>query len=324
MIELLKTVYGAVATKDIVPVLTNFCLYKSLFDKVGRIQGGNGILCIDAPFEHPVSQCTVKADKFIKAIEACKGTPVFDLTPTGKLSVKAGRFKAYLSTLPASDYPVVSQEGIMVDLKPNFISALKAIKPFISEDASRVWSTSILFSGGYIYATNNVIVARVPYELDYEFDVILPTDTVTRILDIGEMPTLCYIADTSMTLEYGKMWLRTQLTNARWPNVTQFFDEFALNVPVPDDLRDAVERVRDFCANEKFPVIKLGETVSTDSAEEGAHMDGFALPESSFHADQLVKVLSVATHIDFSTYPKPCLFKGNDIEGLIVGIRTEG
>lgn len=323
MIDLLKVIYGAVATKDIVPVLTNFCLYQSLFDKKGRIQGGNGILCIDAPFEHPVAQCAVKASKFLKAIEACNETPAFDITATGRLSVKHGKFKAYLATLPVSDYPVVSQEGKLIPVKSNFVEVLSKVKPFISEDASRVWSISVLFSAGYIYATNNVIVVRVPYELEYDFDIAIPSDTVNRVLDIAELPSGCYVAETSLTLEYNKMWLRTQLTNAQWPNVKSFFDGFKVDVAVPADLKQAVNTVVGFCSDEKFPVIKLGATVSTDATDSGASIEGFDLPASSFHADQLVKVLSVATHIDFSTYPKPCLFKGNGIEGLIVGIRTE-
>lgn len=320
MIDLLKTVLGAVATKDIVPVLTHFCFYKSLFDSKGRIQGGNGILCIDAPFEHDIIECAVSATKFIKSIESCHEHPEFGVTPTGRLSIKHGRFKAYLGILPHSDYPVASQEGTIVKLRPNFVEALTSLKPFISEDASRPWSMSVLFSGGYIYATNNVIIVRTPYELDYEYDIAIPADAVNRAIDIAEMPSSCYMAESSFTLEYKQMWMRCQLLSGRWPAVSSFFDGFKVDVPVPADLADAVEKVRTF-ADEKFPVIKIGEEITTDSGNNGASVDGFDLPTASFHGDQIVRVLSVATHIDFSTYPKPCLFKGKNIEGLIVGIQ---
>lgn len=323
MIDLLKIVNGAVATKDVVPVLNNFCLYRSLFNNKGRIQGGNGVVCIDAPFEHPIKECTVNASRFIKAIEACGEMPDFDITPTGRLSIKKGKFKAYLATLPITDYPIISQEGTLVKVKPTFVDAIASIKQFVSEDASRVWSMSVLISGGYLYATNNVIVVRVPYELDYEYDVSLPIDAVNRIIDIQELPSACYVSELSFTLEYRDMWMRSQLTNAPWPGVSQLFDGFSVDVVVPPDLKSAVEKVKSFCVNEKFPVIKLGEEVATDSADEGASMSGFELPKASFHADQLTKVLSVATHIDFSTYPKPCFFKGKGIEGMIIGIRTE-
>lgn len=325
MIDLLKTVLGAVATKDIVPVLNNFCLYKSLFNKESRIQGSNGILYIDAAFPHPISEITVPANKFIKAIEACDGMPDFSITEAGRLSIKRGRFRAYLPTLPSADYPVASQEGTLVSITPSFVDTLRTVKPFISEDASRVWSMSLLLSSdGYIYATNNIIIVRKKFELDFDGEIVLPVDAINRILDIDQTPTACYVSEMSFTLEYGPdMWMRTQLITERWPTVRALFADFKVDVPVPPDLKKAVDRVRHFCANEKFPVIKLGTAVSTDGEVDGASMDGFDLPESSFHADQLIKVLSVATHIDFSSFPKPCFFKGaNGLEGMIVGIRT--
>lgn len=324
MIDLLKTVFGAVATKDIVPVLNNFCLYKSLFDRKGRIQGGNGILCIDAAFEHPITECTVPANKFIKALEACSGTPAFDITETGRMSIKSGRFKAYLPTLPAADYPIAAQEGVLTKVTSSFLTLLRDLKPFISEDASRIWSMSVLLStDGYAYATNNVILVRKKYELECENEVVLPIDAVNRILDIGETPQYCFISDSSITLEYGpEMWMRSQLITERWPGVRQLFDGFKSDIAVPVDLKDTVGKIRHFCANEKFPVIRLGTVVSTDGEVDGASMEGFDLPESSFHADQLIKVLAVATHVDFSTFPKPCFFKGlGGLEGMIVGIR---
>lgn len=325
MIDLLKIVLGAVSTKDIVPVLNNFCLYRSLFNQKGRIQGSDGTLYIDAPFDHPINECTVKADKFIRAIEACDGAPDFGITETGRLSIKNGRFKAYLPTLPATDYPIASQEGEVVSLPPNFVEIITRIKPFISLDASRVWSTSLLFLDGYVYATNNIIIARIPCELNSEnhpFGISLPASTIDRILDIKQNPSLCYVADNSVTFEYGPVWMRSQLTSEQWPAIAPMFKDFAVSIAIPADLKDAVEKVKFFCVNEKFPVIKLGTSVSTGTGDQGASVDGFDLPESSFHGDQLSRVLEIATHADFSTYPKPCPFKGPGIEGLIVGIKT--
>lgn len=321
MLDLLKTVMGAVSTKDIVPVLTHFCLYHSMFDDgKGRIQGSNGTCYIDAPFDHPVQECTVSAARFLKAVEACGSTPEFGITPGGKLSVKHGRFKAYLPTLPATDYPRASQEGNRVDIGTGFSEALKRLKPFISLDASRVWSTSVLLTEEFMYATNNVIVARTPIQW-CDMTVGLPAATVDRLIEIGTNPTGCFLAETSVSFEYGPLWLRSQLITEQWPNVADMLDSVDATEPVPSDLIGAVETLKHFCTNEKFPVINLGEVVKTDEGEQEAEYDGFSLAAGAFHADQLLKVLAVATHVNFSSYPSPCAFKGPLIEGLLMGVR---
>lgn len=320
MIDILKLVYGAVSTKDIVPVLTHFCLYKDLIQTTGRIQGGNGTHCIDGPFDHDVPQVSVKADRFLKAVEACEGAPNFGITPAGKLSVKHDRFRAYLPVLPQQDYPRMAQEGSNVPVDPDFIAVLRRLKPFISEDASRVWSTALLFTERYVYATNNIIIVRCPIDWS-DVQVAVPATTVDRIIEIADTPSQIFLADNSVTFEYDDVWMRSQLVNEPWPDVERFFTAPFGDLPaVPPDLRKAVERIRVFCANEKFPTIQLGTTLKTDAGEQSAEYDGFDLPDSKFHADQLLKVLSVATHVDFSAFPKPCPFKGNNIEGLFVGL----
>ncbi|HEY6020864.1 MAG TPA: hypothetical protein VIY48_13480, partial [Candidatus Paceibacterota bacterium] len=215
----------------------------------------------------------------------------------------------------------MSQEGTAVKLSPDFFKALQLVKPFISQDASRVWSTSVLLTESYMYATNNIILVRVPIEW-CDLEVALPASTIDRMIEVGQVPTSCFLSEQSVSFEYGETWMRSQLIMERWPNVAAMMDEAEpATEPVPVDLADAIEALKHFCTNEKFPVINFGETLKTDAGEQEASFDGFDLPAGAYHADQLLKVLAVATHINFSAYPKPCSFKGPGIEGMLVGVR---
>ena len=70
IIDALSKVYGAVAEKDIVPILTHFHLYE------GRIQGTNGRLCIDTPCpEISGLDVTLPAESFMKAVKVHEHDP---------------------------------------------------------------------------------------------------------------------------------------------------------------------------------------------------------------------------------------------------------
>ena len=43
---------------------------------------------------------------------------------------------------------------------------------------------------------------------------------------------------------------------------------------------------------------------------------------SVFNLDYLLKLKGVAEKIDFTTYPKPCLFFGENVRGAIIGMRA--
>lgn len=320
MLDVLKLVMGAVATKDMVPILTHFCVYRDLLNLTGRIQGSNGVVYVDAAFDHNITDCSVPAQRFLKAVSACDGMPTFGLTEGGKLSIKHGRFKAYLPILSVEDFPRAMLDGERFDLAPGFVSAISRLQPFISDDASRPWSLSVLLSKDFAYATNNVILARTPIVWT-SADLALPLDLVEQLLEIGTDPDAIYIGPSHVGFSYGDTWIRSAVMVLVWPDVARFISKVPADEHVPDELVSAVTRIKDFCVNDKFPIINFGTQVSTDNGEYGASFEGFDLPEARFHADQLMKVLSLATHINFSSYPKPCAWRGDGLEGMISGLR---
>jgi DNA polymerase III sliding clamp (beta) subunit (PCNA family) len=316
MQSILNLVRGSVSTKDFVPVLQCFHIYN------GRIQGQNGRIAIDAPFPD-MGDITVPAERFLKAVDACDGEPKISVTEEGKLSIKKGAFRAVLPLHDHTAFPRAEKTGEVLATCDGLIAMLRRLRPFISEDASRPWALGILLRADYAYATNNVILARTPFEWSFG-DIILPVYAIDELLRIGEEPTVVLVDDTALTFEYKSgAWLRAQLLTGGWPAVENKFDDIPQLEPVPDGLREAVEKVLPFCPDPKFPLIALSANgVSTAEGEHMAAVEGIVLPEGRYRAETLLAVLEVAKRISLEDYPRPVMFSGDQIEGMFVGMKT--
>ena len=318
MLDAIKTVFDAVATKDIVPILTHILIYE------GRMQAGDGVVTIDCPFPNNIPPCAVPGQKLLNAVKACKDVPNLSITPTGKLVVKKGSFRAMLSTLPKEDFPLAEPMGAEFSVPSNFITVIAHLRPFVSKDASRPWSMGILFKEGYAYATNNITLVRQAIDWDAP-DTLIPIRALDDLLTMKENPGVMKISDNDTTFFYkDESWLKSQTLLQPWPNVEAMLE--ASEAPeddVPATLLDDVIRVHAFCTNQKFPEISIGETVQSGEGDDQAIIEGYDLPKSRWHADQLTLVLSHANKIDFSPYPKPCTFSNNKgVFGIFVGVRT--
>ncbi len=313
MRDALNLVRGAVAKKSMLPVLTYFRLYN------GRVQGSNGRLSIDAPCPgiEGLDAC-VPAERFLKAVDACDGEPRMRLTDGGKLSVSRGSFRALLPTIPPADYPL-AEHG---DLTPaigmgDWLPALRALAPFIGEDASKQWAMGIwLAPDGHGYATNNTALARIPVPWSATDEpLIMPGFLAEELLRLGLEPDGMSYGDGAIVVDLpGGAWIRSRLIEGQFPDsVRGMIPDDCAGVNSADVLA-AVRRVRPFCPSTTFPrIILRGDGVLTEEGEMSAHVGGMALPDSKWHADVLELMLANADEVDFSQVP--CPFKRSD--GLV-------
>ena len=312
MIKTLDIVRGAVATKDLIPVLTHFHIYE------GRIQGNNGKLCIDAPFDLDFD-VTVPADKFYRAIKMCGKGITMKITPTGKFSMTCGKFRALLNMMPHDKYPRMEIETEKLLNCEGIVPVLKKLKPFISEDASRQWSQAVLIKNGYAYATNNIIVGRV--KVPYKWEGVIPALAVNELIRIDKQPTGMNIQENYVSFMYAdNIWIRATTCAVPWPDIDRVV-QVTPALQLPPYFVETLEKLVPFCDDPKYPFFTLGKDgIRTDTEETGASIDLRAFPDSKFRAEPLLKVARVAKGIAFDSYPKPCYFIGEDIDGAIVGV----
>ncbi len=314
----LKFVQGSAAKKDLVPALTHFVIEN------GTVRGYNGTLALCSPIPFDIS-CKPKAEPLIRAISNCTETAQLSLTPAGRLRVQSGAFKAFIECIEG-ETPHVLPSGQMADVDGAVLLAgIKAVEPFIGEDASRPWANGVLLRGPSIFATNNVCLVEYWAGATTPTPINVPSAAVKEILRINEAPTHLQYDDNSVTFHYSEgRWLRTQLRSAEWPDLSKVLDKPCNPEPVDSRLFDGLAVLAPFTDKRLGRIFIRDGVMSTHTAgsDEGATYAIEGFPHFGvYNVNMLALLQGVAEKADFSTYPGPCLFFGESLRGAIIGMR---
>lgn len=316
MLNELRFVQGAVAKKDFIPAMTHFEI------KDGEVRAYNGSLALCSPIPFDL-ECKPKAIPLVRAIGNCTETIQLSLTSAGRLRVQSGGFRAFIDCTDDLT-PHVGPEGEDVELDGEaLLRAFTTLSPFIGDDASRPWSNGVLLQGASAFATNNVTLVEYWAGTQWPRTVNVPRAAIKEALRIGEPPTRAQFAAASLTLHYENgRWLRTQLLEPAWPNTGALLDVPSTPQPLPDALFQALEAIAPF--EDKLGRIYFRDGAVHTHAEEdlGAVYEVPGLVGGPiFNRGMLLSLRGAATTIDFGPYPKPAPFFGNQLRGLIIGMR---
>jgi DNA polymerase III sliding clamp (beta) subunit (PCNA family) len=316
MLAELKFVVGSVAKKDYLPALTHFCIEN------GTVRGFNGTLALCSPIPFDIS-CKPKAIPLVQAIRNCTDTIALSMTATGRLSVKSGKFKAFVECIEGPSNHV-EPEGDRIDFDGEaFLKGIKSVSDYMGDDASRPWSNGVLLKGQSAFATNNVIVVEYWTGVDFPIVVNIPRPAVKEILRIDEAPEYAQTTDSSFSLHYSDgRWIRTQLLPSDWPDLARILDQPCNPQPVNPELFAGLEVIKPFA--DKLGRVTFHEgAVCTSLVEgDGAKYDVEGLPDNgSYNVEMLASLAGVVHTIDLTTYPKPCIFYGERLRGAIIGMR---
>ena len=309
MLKAIKFVRGAVAKKDLVPILTSFHIYK------GRIQGYNGSVCIDHPLERTDLDFTIPAAPFIRAMDICDGEPEITVLENSRVKFSKGNFNCKIACEDSELFPVAEfpEHGWGHDVPQDFIEKLKLIASFISEDASRPWSLAVKIVGTKMYATNNIVIAETELEKGFNA-VVLSSELVNELIRIGEKPiSITYTDDETWFSYKNGAWIKGQTPVGEWPDIEQLFDFDDKGLEkIPHTLGDAINKLEHFAEN---GLIRFTEDGIFAGHEDDALVDGFKLDKVCFHVTPLQLVLNVAKSWDLKASPPR--FSGDNIKGVI-------
>lgn len=320
MLRELKFVQGAVASKDYVPSLQHFRIAD------GRIEGFNGQLRLSTPTDLQITAMP-KAVSFARAIEQLPPDRevALNLTQAGRLSVKAGNFKAFVECLKDADaFPTVVPAGDILPMPGGILPVLRKLAPFMGIDASRQWAMGILLTGQSAFVTNNVVLLEHWLPVVFPPGINLPSGTVKEMLRVNAEPVSMQIEAAAITFHYDNgAWMRSSLNAVDWPDVSRVLDREANMRPLPDGFFDAVNRLEKLVEKTRRLYLRGGTISTMDSDDAGAmiDLDDFG-GKGCFYRDQVALLDGVVTEIDFSLYPSPLLFYGDMLRGAITGIRV--
>lgn len=317
MIEDLKFVAGAVAKRDLVPAMTHFSIEN------GFVRSYNGQMGLCSSIDFHID-CMPKAIPLIKAIQNCKEQVTLAMMPSGRLSIRSGKFSAFIECENGPS-PHVEPEGEFVDIDGDqLLTALKTIEPFIGNDASRQWTCGVLLRDNFAYATNNVMLIEYKMIAKFPRQVNIPNAAVDELLRIGIPCTKLQFCDNAVTFHFGEdRWLRTQLFSTEWPDLGKILDTEANPLPIDESIYDALSSIKPFSDKYGRAYIWKGIVSTHPDRTEGAM---YEISDTGlgglFRIEMLEKLQSVATHVDFGQYPRPCIFIGDNIRGAIIGMRA--
>lgn len=317
MLSTLKFVQGAVGKKDFIPAITHFCI------EGGTIRSYNGVLALSAPIDVEL-QCNPKAVPFVKAIASCDDVVSLSITGAGRLKVASGKFRALIDCIDG-ETPHVKPTGQRYDGFDGaaLVAAIARVQPFIGEDASRLWSMGVIIDGDMVYATNNVCLAATRLPKPFAHRMCIPRMAVTELLRVKEAPTWLQKDNHSVTFHFesGK-WLRTQLNETSWPDFVKILSKPGNPVPIPEDLFKGLAKIKPFLEDAMARVHFLDGHIGTMPDDTGTTYAVQGLPPQGVFQHGMLQLLEGnATHCDFSTWPAPCMFRGDNLWGAIAGLR---
>lgn len=317
--KVVEFVKGAVASGSTIPILTHFYI------KDGRIQSSDGKIATEAPLLNGGSiTAVIVADKFMAALACCKWLPEFTIKNANTLHIAADKFSAELALADQDAFPILMPcDTEPFALPTDFVATLTKLRPFVASDLSRLWSCGVLIEKDSIYATNNIVLAKI--DIAWQGPSInISAAAMDELIRIAEAPFAASVNERAVTFFYeGDRWLSAALLSTDWPEELQTY-----LATIPSELpklnctivADAIERLLPFCPDDDKSIIFGADGISTVSGTSKAQDKTIKCPKSKFKAEHLLRVLRAADKIDLSKWPEPCPFHGPGIVGLISGI----
>lgn len=316
MLKELKFVQGAVGKKEFIPAITHFCI------EDGTVRAYNGTIALSSPIACNLN-CKPKAVPMVQAIAKCNDTISLSMTPSGRLSIKSGSFKAFIDCIEESQVHL-KPEGKEIHFDgERLLHGLKTVEDFVGNDASRAWATGVLLRGQSMFATNNTCLIEYWMGVDFPSVANIPRAAVAEMIRINEPPTYAQMDDHSITFHYESgRWIRTQLFSTEWPNLAAILDRKCIPGPIPPTLFEGLESLRPFTDKLGRVFLKSGFMHTHEDINEGASFDiDWPYADAIFNLEMLNLIKGVAKTVDFSDSLQPCLFYGDRLRGAIIGMR---
>lgn len=316
MLKDLKFVQGAVAKKDLIPAMTHFRI------EGGQVRSFNGQMAISSPIAFNID-CNPKASQLVKAIGQCEDEIVLSMTPGNKLRIQSGKFRAFVETVDGDTaHPLPEGDVINFDGE-QLLKACQTLYDFIGNDASRPWTNGILFMGQSAFATNNVCLIEYWLGSPFPFVINVPRNCINELLRVDEPPTHAQIHERSITFHYTDgRWIRSQLLDTTWPDLTKILDSAAKPSVIPPELFEGIETLKKMSDGTSRIYIQNGILRTHLEEFTGGiyEVDGLDF-EGCYNIAMFSLMNGVATTADFTLYPAPCLFFGERVRGAIIGMR---
>lgn len=297
--ELLKALrFVSVAQTDVGTAPETHCAIANNY-----VMAFNGVIAAGYPCAEEMF-CFPHTKRLIDALTKTKGALSLALLPTSQLSVKDGeRFKALVPTVDYQVMTYVEPDPKNWPLNDAFKFAGDEASIYTTDGAQTVVGASLMTQDYSIIGTNGAALIEVAHGLPTPPGLILP-NKFFKILAGIDIPIagFGFTPGASFTVWFdNNAWLRTQLYDARWPNITDLLLRFgsADMQPFPGAFFEGLEAVASFSPDGRITAAD-NYLMSHGDETQGAtfYVPGMEAP-LSFNVRHIAPLKDVAAAVDF-------------------------
>lgn len=239
---------------------------------------------------------------------------------TGNIFISAPPFRANVKGVKVNQINATTPDACIVALDDSFRASLAVLDKVIKEEDDNAAKCSLLVQSGSLIATDGVIFLEYWHGFSLP-TLMLPKDAVSELAKIKQPLTgFGFTANRSATFYFGQAWFKTQLIDAKYPDLTFITSLPVSPEPVPVGLSEAIKAVRAHSEDDEAAVyFGNGQLQSHVVSEEGAIYEVAGLAQGPiYNSKYLALVVELATGIDFAVD-----LRGEKIAGF-VGDRIRG
>lgn len=283
----------------------------------------NGIIAAGAPILEDI-YCHPHTLLFAEALSKCDESYSLTQLDNGRLSIKSGKFKAIVPCLDPALMQNAAPDPQIVGITNKFKEAIEAVGVLANENALHVLTASVLMNGTSVISTNRLMIFEAWHGLDMPPNIPLPKQFVAALVKQKKNLTGFGFSNNSATFYFEDgCWLRTQLYNDQWPDISSILNRSANLWPIDPNFFKALESILPF--SEDGNIYSDTNLLMSHPDNQGASYECTGIPKGFVYpGKQLMMLKGHTKRIDYmasgvhnNSY---CLvFEGDTVRGIISG-----
>lgn len=256
----------------------------------------------------------------VSALKKCEGVLSVTQLDSGKLSVKAGKFRALVPCIPGATLPDIAPDPYAGVMDNRVRDGLELLAPFVVENSQRVVMASVLLRAGTMVATNGHVLLEYWHGTDLPPNLIVPKLFINALIRVKKNIVGFGFSQNSLTIYFeDNSWLKTQLYREKWPDTDAIMQRHnaGLASPLPENFFGALSNVADFTEDNRIR-IRPGKIQSHAHADVGASYELAGINASvTLNAKHLGLLDGLVLSMDFAGTTGASYFYGENLRGAV-------
>lgn len=291
-------------------------VFSNVLVKDGFMTAQNDMAGISVAVDSDIDFCC-NAEKLNQVLNNCKKGKLKTSIKNERIYISSDRFKSNIGLIDENMYPSIIHDGENIDVQSDIITQLNSITQFTDPNDIRMPLRGVALTDGYIKATNGHIAIKKSIDhIDGIDEIIIPTKAIQLISKANTIINSLSIKENMIIFNFDDGFVFTRMIDQKMPDIDRVLSEIEKPTSLID-ISEAVKSIAPMCGDSK--TMLLGKTIQNQKGD--ALIDGFDLDDVAFNSDYLLKIIDVASVIDFSKYPGACPFLGEEITGAVIGIK---